>query len=323
MAFKSTRSNDYIKEINSLVKPTYESKYDNMIEDSLNKIINKEAFSYDFNADPLYQNYKDQYTKLGKEAAMNAAASVSGLTGGYGSSYGATAASQANQQYLTELNDKIPELYNAALQKYQMEVDNNYRQFNALQSEESRLYGQHRDDVSDYYSDWNALENGYSTALAHEEWLANMEYQKERDAVADNQWQQTYDYNKSRASVSDNQWQQQFDTSKSQWQQEFDTKNAQWQKEYELALKKAKSSGSGSGGKKASDDTTNNNITVRNAPSSKTKTYNLSPALQSRQNAIEKALRNSSDPVQLIYDLAKTGEFFDEDIEWMKYIAGI
>lgn len=253
MAFKSTKSKDYVSQINNLEKPTYESQYNSMIADSLSKIVNKEPFSYDFNADSLYQNYKDQYTKLGKEAALNAAASVSGLTGGYGNSYGAVAASQANQAYLTKLNDKIPELYNAALQKYQMELDNNYKQLSALQSEENRQYGIHRDDVSDYYTDWANLENGFQSALNQENWLKEFEYQQQRDAVADSQWQQTFNYNVSRANASDSQWQKQYDyqtqrdaVADSQWQQTFDTKNSQWQKEYELALKKAKSGGSSS-----------------------------------------------------------------------------
>ena len=241
MAFFSTASADYAKAIQSLVKPTYESKYGTLIDNQLNKILNKEAFSYDFNADPLYQNYKDQYTKMGKEAAMNAAAATSTLTGGYGNSYAGTAAAQANQQYLTQLNETIPELYNAALNKYNMEKEDMYNQFNLLQGEENRLYGQHRDNVSDYYSDLSDLRSGHNTAQAHEEWAEQMEYQKGRDAVSDSQWQKNYD-------TSNYQWQSQFDYQK----QRDAVADSQWEKEYQLALKKAKSSG-GSGSGKTGD----------------------------------------------------------------------
>lgn len=225
------------------MKPTYESKYGSQIEQTLDKILNKEDFSYDFNADPLYQNYKDSYTKLGNEAAMNAAASASALTGGYGNSYAATAASQANQQYLTQLNERIPELHNAALAKYQMEQENLYNQFGALQSEEGRLYGIYRDDVSDYYSDWSNLMNGYNTAQSQENWNTQMDYQKARDAVSDSQWQKSFDN-------SNSQWAAQM-----AYQKERDAvSDSQWQKQFDLALQKAKSSG-GSGGKtsKSSD----------------------------------------------------------------------
>lgn len=254
MAYFSKNSADYVSAINALKKPTYESKYNNLIENQLNKILNREDFSYDFNADPLYQNYKDQYTKLGKEASMNAAASASALTGGYGNSYAGTAASQANQQYLTQLNGQIPALMNAAMDRYKMQTEQLYNQFGALQQEESRQYGQHRDDVSDYYSDWSNLESGYSTALQQEDWERDFAYRQERDKIADEQWQKNYDYNASRAGVSDSQWEKNF-----AYQQERDkVADTQWQKNYELALRKARSGGSGSGGSRSNGRYTTN-----------------------------------------------------------------
>ena len=74
MAFFSNNSADYAARIQALVKPTYTSKHGTQIEDTMNKILNKEDFKYNFTADPLYQQYKDQYVKLGNEAAQNAAA---------------------------------------------------------------------------------------------------------------------------------------------------------------------------------------------------------------------------------------------------------
>lgn len=251
MAFFSTRSADYSAAINNLKKPEYESKYNNLIEENMNKILNREDFSYDFNADPLFQNYKDNYTKLGKEAGMNAAASASALTGGYGNSYAGTAAAQANQQFLTQLNDRIPELYNAAMQKYNMETDNLYKQFGMLQSEENRLYGQHRDTVSDYYSDWGNLQNGFATAQAHEEWLEQMEYQKGRDAVADAQWNKSFDYNAGRDKVSDSHWDSEF----AYRQQRDAVADSQWERQFNLALSRARGgSGGGSRSRKGSSD---------------------------------------------------------------------
>ena len=52
----------------------YESQYGAQIDSLLEQIQNRKAFAYDFNADPLYQQYKNQYTKLGSDAAANAAA---------------------------------------------------------------------------------------------------------------------------------------------------------------------------------------------------------------------------------------------------------
>lgn len=302
MAFFSQNSADYAAAISALKKPTYESKYNNLIEDTLNKILNKEDFSYDFNADPLYQNYKDQYTKLGKEASINAAAAASTLTGGYGNSYAGTAASQANQQYLTQLNDVIPDLYNAAMNKYQMEKEDLYNKFGVVQGEEQRLYGQYRDTVSDYYSDLSDLRSGHSTAQAHEEWQAQMEYQKNRDAVSDSQWNRTFDYNAGRDTVAD-----------TQWQKEFDTKVDQWQKEYELALKKLKSSGSGGSSKSKSSTNDKSDLSVVNSSkrsilSTDSHTY----------HAILEAAKNSTDPWAVLEEVisANPSTFTKGDYEW-------
>ena len=316
MAFISKNSQDYINKINSLVKPTYTSKYDGMIADSLDKIINKKPFSYDFNSDALYQNYKDQYTKLGNEAAINAAASVSGLTGGYGNSYGATAASQANQQYLTQLNNKIPELYDAALKKYEMEVADNYNQFGALQSEENRLYGQYRDSVSDYYSDWSNLQNGFSNAQAQENADRDYNYRVARDQVADAQWQKNYDFNASRANVSDSQWDKNF-----AYQQERDkVADTQWQKNYELALKKARSGGSGSSGSssKGSGSTTGSNKI--NGSSQRSIEYSNNE----RINTILTNAKKSSDPLAYLEEIATTDPKFTlGDLEFFMNRLGL
>lgn len=218
-------------------KPTYTSKYQSNIDSILDKISNREQFSYDFNADPLYQQYKDQYTKLGDEASMNAAANVSALSGGYGNSYAATAASQANQQYLTQLNNVIPELANAALNKYKMETEDLYNQYSIYGNAEDRNYGQYRDQVADYYTNRDYYTNGYNNAL-------NYEYQQNRDAVSDAQWREQFDtsndqwnknyeqnkyqyesnmqYQKDRDAVADAQWREQFDTSKDQWNKNYE-----------------------------------------------------------------------------------------------------
>lgn len=240
-------------------KPSdYQSQYSDTIKNLLNNILNQKDFSYDFNKDALYQNYKNQYTQQGKQAMLDTQAAASALNGGFGSSYATSAASQAYQQYLTQLNDKIPELYNLALQKYQMDTDKLYNQYSAVGSQEDREYGQYRDEVNDWQNDRSYGLNQYSTMYnqdygayrdqvsdfyndrnfyaGREDSYANREqqdkefaYQQYRDSVSDRQWQQTFDYNKNRDSINDSQWQQTFDYNKgrddvsdSQWQQTFD-----------------------------------------------------------------------------------------------------
>lgn len=190
----------------------YQSQYSEKINSVLDGILNRKEFSYDFNADPLYQQYKDQYTQLGNQAMMNTVANAATMSGGYGNSYGVTAGAQANQAYMQQLNNVIPELYNAALQKYDMDTQNMYNQFSALGSQEDREYGKYRDTVSDWQTDRGYYNDKFNSSVSNDQyvsgynqteeqnereyqmWLAEMQYQQARDAVSDSQWQQQWDY---------------------------------------------------------------------------------------------------------------------------------
>lgn len=185
----------------------YQSKNQDKISSIMDKITKREPFSYDFNADPLYQNYKDQYVKLGNEAAQNAAASVSALTGGYGNSYATTAASQANQQYLSQLNDIIPELYNAAMSKYQAEADDLYKQFSMYGEQEDRDYNKYRNDVADYQTNRGYYADRLQNAEAKDQWNNTFNYNQYRDSVSDWENNRNYYSNAYNNSVANDRWQ--------------------------------------------------------------------------------------------------------------------
>ena len=68
--------------------------------------------------DSLYRQMADQYTQLGRQAMRDATGTAAGLTGGYGNSYANLVGNQANQAYLTQLNNNIPELYDRALKAW-------------------------------------------------------------------------------------------------------------------------------------------------------------------------------------------------------------
>lgn len=151
---------------------TYTSKYGANIEALLSQIQNRK-FSYDMNADPLYQQYKDQYIRGGNLAMRDAAAQAAALTGGYGSSYATTAASQAYDNYLAGLNDKAIDLYNAAADRYNSETNDLYNQLGAYNDLEQQNYNQWRDaeDAAFQadqvnYSRWNDYQSALRSAAA-------------------------------------------------------------------------------------------------------------------------------------------------------------
>ena len=160
--------------------------YGQQVQDALDKILNREQFSYNLNADPLYQQYKDQYMRGGKLAMQDTMGQAAQLTGGYGNSYAATAGNQAYQGYLTGLNDKVPDLYSLALSKYSSEGDAMRDNLGALQGMYAQEYAQHQQKVNDYRTELDRLDSLYADSQAYD-------YQSARDAIEDAQWQAEFD----------------------------------------------------------------------------------------------------------------------------------
>ena len=193
----------------------YTSPWQAQLDDAINKILNREKFSYDLNGDALYQQYKDQYTTQGKLAMMDTMGQAQAATGGYGNSYAQSVGQQAYQGYLQQLNDRVPELYQLALDQYNQEGQDLYNQYGLFADREATDYGRHRDTVSDYYTELNRLTEDarYKAEDEYKKWAddTNLKYGMYRDEVADNQWQTSFDYQKDRDLVSDDQWQKTFD----------------------------------------------------------------------------------------------------------------
>lgn len=202
----------------------YKSNYADQLNSLYDQIINQKPFSYDLNGDMLYQQYKDQYQVLGKQAMMDTMGQAAALTGGYGNSYATTAGNQAYQGYLQQLNSVVPQLYQIALDKYNADRSDLYNRANLTASLDDRDYGRWQDAYNrlvaerEYANnDYNNERNfdygqftdarDYQTAL--DQWNQEMEYQKERDRIADEQWAKEYALSvaaqkKSRSSVGRN-----------------------------------------------------------------------------------------------------------------------
>ena len=199
----------------------YTSAWQTQLNDIIQKIQNREKFSYDLNGDALYQQYKDQYTTQGKLAMMDTMGQAAAMTGGYGNSYAQTAGQQAYQASLQQLNDVVPELYQLALSQYNQEGDDMYNQASLLAGMEEQDYGRYRDQMSDYYTELDRL-------TEDARYKAENEYGKWSD-------QTNLDYGIYRDTVADQQWQAQFDEAKRQYDEQ-------------MALSQSKSSGGSGGG---------------------------------------------------------------------------
>lgn len=161
--------------------------------------LNRKAFSYDLNGDALYQQYKDNYIQQGKMAMQDAMGQAAAMTGGYGNSYAATVGNQAYQGYLQGLNDKVPELYQLAMQRYNMEGDRLRDVYGVLRDEDETGYNRHMDTKNTAFKEMeytNALKdtaytqvqndyNNYVTANNNSYWAENeFGYKQEQDSIA-------------------------------------------------------------------------------------------------------------------------------------------
>ena len=194
-------------------QPTFDSQYQSQIDSMLNEILNREDFKYDASTDPLFQQYRDQYLREGDRAMRDTMAEAAAGAGGM-NSYAITAAQQANDYYSSQINDKIPELYQLAYQMYLQDIDNKVQDLGILQDMDSTQYNRYRDTMSDWLNDLNFAYGKYRDDVSDYQWDKNFNYnsaindrnynyQVGRDTVADNQYAQEFNYNLGRDQVSD------------------------------------------------------------------------------------------------------------------------
>ena len=276
---------DVVKQAEALLqqqlaqKPgAYQSAWQTQLDETLAKIMNREKFSYDLNGDALYQQYKDQYMLQGQQAMMDTMGQAAALTGGYGNSYAQQVGQQTYQGYLQQLNDRVPELYQLALNQYNQEGQDLYNQYGLYADRENLDYGRYRDQVSDYNAELARLTEDarYQGELDYGRFMdaVNLAYGQHRDKVSDyytdlgmanedywNQYNRDYgqytddrnlSYQQNRDQISDSQWEQSLQyqqdrdkISDEQWQAQFDEAKRQFDLQYG---KSNKSSSSPTGG---------------------------------------------------------------------------
>lgn len=164
----------------------YQSQYQGQLESLYNQIMNRDPFVFDLNGDMLYNQYKDQYTQLGQQAMMDTMGQAAAMTGGYGNSYAQTAGQQAYQNYLAQLNNIVPDLYQMAYDRYNQAGNDLRDKLSLTQGLEDAAYGKYRDTVTDwnaerdyasgeYWNQYNADYSNYSNMLNYWNTIAQQE----------------------------------------------------------------------------------------------------------------------------------------------------
>lgn len=141
----------------------FTSQYEGQMANIYNNLMNRDPFSYNFNADALYKQYANNYANQAKMAQNQSVAMASGLTGGYGNSYAQIAGQQAYQGAIDQINNVIPELYQIAYGKYQDEGSTLLNQLQMVNNMYQNDYQKYRDDMSDYRADRLFAQNAYES----------------------------------------------------------------------------------------------------------------------------------------------------------------
>jgi hypothetical protein len=135
------------------------------------QIQGRDKFSYDVDSDPLLQQALASAMSSGKTAMQDTIGQASALTGGYGSTYATAAGNQAYNAFLQDAYDNLPQYYQMAMDAYQREGDELYRQYGMLVDADATEYGRNI--------------TAYDAMSQYRNQLYNEDYQMHRDSKAD------------------------------------------------------------------------------------------------------------------------------------------
>lgn len=165
--------------------PEWESRHDETIQKLLGELINREDFSYDPETDPLYSQYRKQYSREGQRATQDALGAAAAASGGIPSSYAAMAATQAGDYYAAQMTDKIPELYQLALNTYMNDYNMDLTNLGAVQGAEQSDYDKFLNQLNQYntdrafdYNAWMDQYNMIQNSLNNAQGLEQSDYTK-------------------------------------------------------------------------------------------------------------------------------------------------
>lgn len=184
--------------LDKLGDSNYNYDQSGQISAKLDALLNRTPFSYDAASDPLYQQYRKQYTREADRSAEDVLGKAAVMTGGMPSTAAVAASQQASDYQMSQMTDKIPELQQLAYSMYQDKLsgdradlntligieDNNYNRWLA---DRNYLYQLARNQVGDQQT---------ADALAYQKQQdkMNYDYQKERDAIEDARYDAEWQY---------------------------------------------------------------------------------------------------------------------------------
>lgn len=163
-----TSAKNYLDQVIANKPGSYESKYTGQVQNLYDKIMNRQAFSYDVNGDAMYQMYANRYKQAGLRNMRDVMGQASAQTGGYGSSYAQTAGQAAYNEQLGALANMTPQLQANALNRYNEETANMSRLYDTARQAEQTDYGRYQDRVNMWQNERSFAANQYDQAYSND-----------------------------------------------------------------------------------------------------------------------------------------------------------
>ena len=146
-------------------KPSeFKSSFAALRDEVLEKIAAREEFSYSPYSDPLYNHYKNIYKERGDKALRDTLASASALSGGALNSYAITAANQKYSDILSKGDEIIPELYEAAMNRYNSSKTADEKLLSYYNSLVEMEEDEYQKEWDRYFKELSSKEDAYKTA---------------------------------------------------------------------------------------------------------------------------------------------------------------
>lgn len=214
----------------------YHSQWKESADAVLGQIQNRDPFSYNAAADPMYRQAVDQYVRLGRQAMMDTVGQVSALTGGYGNSYAMTAGQHSFQGYLQALSSRMPQFQKMALDRYQAQGKDLLDRYQALSQREKDAYGQYQKTLEQYFAQQDRLQSAYDReqdrdyhrytddrdyAYAQEQDALEAERQAAAAQKEQERWEKDREYKAQQDKIRQEQWEREFQEDRRRYELEW------------------------------------------------------------------------------------------------------
>lgn len=154
---------EQLEQANQQRPADYASPWQEKQQQAYDAVTNRKKFQYSPSGDTMYQQYRQQYQRQAKLGMQDTMGQAAAMNGGYGSSYAQMAGQQAYNSEMQKLSDRMPELYQLALDKYQQEGQELLQRWQMASQMENQDYSRYQDQMAEWRSDRDYAANRYDS----------------------------------------------------------------------------------------------------------------------------------------------------------------